>query len=117
MTSRTSAPTASHSPATALTKLSLVARKAFEAYLMVSAVAASVIKRGACGPAPREHGHLGRVGVTAGHAVAEIGPGRRGRQPHVADADDRHRASLPVGEHPHRGPAAAEWGADRDRYL
>ena len=50
MTSRTSAPTASHSPAIAFTKLSLVARKAFEAYLMVSAVAASVISSGAWVP-------------------------------------------------------------------
>ncbi len=46
MTSRTSAPTASQRPATALTKLSLVARNAFEAYLMVSAVAASVTSSG-----------------------------------------------------------------------
>ena len=38
MTSRTSAPTASDNRATALTKLSLVAKKALEAYLMVSAV-------------------------------------------------------------------------------
>ncbi len=53
MTSRTSAPTASHRPATALTKLSLVARKALEAYLMVSAVAASVISSGAWVPANR----------------------------------------------------------------
>ncbi len=41
-TSRTSAPTASHRLDTAFTKLSLVARKALDAYLMVSAVAASV---------------------------------------------------------------------------
>ena len=47
-TSRTSAPTTSHKLATALTKLSFVARKALEAYLMVSAVAASVTMRGAC---------------------------------------------------------------------
>ena len=53
MTSRTSAPTASHRPATALTKLSLVARKALEAYLIVSAVAASVISSGAWVPANR----------------------------------------------------------------
>ena len=53
MTSLTSAPTASHSPATAFTKLNLVARKALEAYLMVSAVAASVISRGAWVPANR----------------------------------------------------------------
>ena len=51
MTSRTSAPTASHRLATALTKLSLVARKALEAYLIVSAVAASVMRSGACVPA------------------------------------------------------------------
>ena len=51
MTSRTSAPTASQRPATALTKLSLVARKALEAYLIVSAVAASVMSRGAWVPA------------------------------------------------------------------
>ena len=50
MTSRTSAPTASHRPATALTKLSLVARKALDAYLIVSAVAASVISSGAWVP-------------------------------------------------------------------
>ena len=46
-TSRTSAPTASHRLATAFTKLSLVARKALEAYLIVSAVAASVTMSGA----------------------------------------------------------------------
>ena len=42
MTSVTSAPTASHSAAMALMKLILVAKKAFEAYLMVSAVVGSV---------------------------------------------------------------------------
>ncbi len=36
-----------------MTKLSLVARKAFDAYLMVSAVAASVIRRGAWVPENR----------------------------------------------------------------
>ena len=46
-TSRTSAPTASHRLATAFTNDSLVARKALEAYLIVSAVAASVTIRGA----------------------------------------------------------------------
>ena len=46
-TSRTSAPTASHRLDTAFTKLSLVARKALDAYLIVSAVAASVTISGA----------------------------------------------------------------------
>jgi hypothetical protein len=46
-TSATSAPTASHTAATALMKLSLVARKALEAYLIVSADAGSVIMIGA----------------------------------------------------------------------
>jgi len=42
-TSVTSAPTSSHTAAMALTKLILVARKALEAYLIVSAEAGSVI--------------------------------------------------------------------------
>ena len=42
-----SAPTVSHRFATALMKLSLVARKALHAYLMVSAVVASVTRSGA----------------------------------------------------------------------
>jgi hypothetical protein len=42
-TSRTSAATASHRLARALTKETLVARKAFEAYLIISAVRRSVI--------------------------------------------------------------------------
>src|SRR5918997_5806906 len=46
-TSRTSAPTASHTLAMALTKLTLVARKALQAYLIVSAVAGSVTMTGA----------------------------------------------------------------------
>ena len=46
-TSETSAPTSSHTAAIALTKLILVARKALEAYLMVSAEAGSVISVGA----------------------------------------------------------------------
>ena len=49
-TSFTSAPTASHTAATALTKLILVARNAFEAYLMVSAEAGSVTMMGAVRP-------------------------------------------------------------------
>src|SRR5688572_22270086 len=49
-TSFTSAPTASHTAATALTKDSLVARNALLAYLMVSADAASVIMIGARTP-------------------------------------------------------------------
>ena len=53
MTSRTSAPTASHNPATALMKLSLVARNALDAYLIVSAVAESVISKGAWVPEKR----------------------------------------------------------------
>src|SRR5204862_3477047 len=46
-TSRTSAPTASHTLASAFTKLTLVARKALDAYLMVSAEAGSVMTSGA----------------------------------------------------------------------
>src|SRR5437763_9815888 len=46
-TSRTSAPTASQRLATALTKLTLVARKAFDAYLIVSADEGSVTISGA----------------------------------------------------------------------
>ena len=49
-TSLTSAPTASHTAAMALTKLILVARKAFEAYLIVSADAGSVTMIGAVTP-------------------------------------------------------------------
>ena len=45
--SRTFAPTASHSPAMVLMKVSLVARNAFEAYLMSSEVVASVMTAGA----------------------------------------------------------------------
>ena len=46
-TSRTSAPTASHTLATALTKVTLAARKALDAYLIVSAEAGSVTMTGA----------------------------------------------------------------------
>src|SRR5215210_7268734 len=46
-TSRTSAPTASHTLATALAKVTLAARKAFDAYLIVSADAGSVTITGA----------------------------------------------------------------------
>ena len=49
-TSLASAPTASHSAATALTNESLVARKALLAYLMVSAEAGSVTMSGAGTP-------------------------------------------------------------------
>ena len=49
-TSLTSAPTASHSAATALTNESLAARKALLAYLMVSAEAGSVTMSGAGTP-------------------------------------------------------------------
>ena len=48
MTSSTSAPTPSQIAAIALTKLSLVARKALAAYLIVSADAGSVMTT--CGP-------------------------------------------------------------------
>src|SRR5688500_17609599 len=50
ITSFTSAPTASQMAATAFTKLSLVARKALHAYLMVSADAGSVTMSGAGTP-------------------------------------------------------------------
>ena len=49
-TSFTSAPTASHTAATALMNESLVARNAFAAYLMVSADAGSVTISGAGTP-------------------------------------------------------------------
>src|SRR5215218_7954844 len=49
-TSLTSAPTASHTAAMAFTKLILAARKALDAYLMVSADAGSVTIRGAARP-------------------------------------------------------------------
>src|SRR5215471_16342039 len=49
-TSLTSAPTASHTAAMALTKLILLARKALEAYLIVSADAGSVTMIGAVTP-------------------------------------------------------------------
>ena len=49
-TSLTSAPTASHTAAMAFTKLILVARKALDAYLMVSAEAGSVTWSGAGSP-------------------------------------------------------------------
>ena len=45
-----SAPTASHTAATALTKLIFVARKALAAYLIVSADAGSVTMSGAAMP-------------------------------------------------------------------
>ena len=64
-TSRTSAPTASHRLDTALTKLSLVARKALEAYLMVSAVAASVTISGAWVDG-EQRAHPGRGGLVVG---------------------------------------------------
>src|SRR3954467_1605407 len=53
-TSRTSAPTASQTLAMALTKETLVARNAFDAYLMVSAEAGSVTITGAWMPSKRE---------------------------------------------------------------
>ena len=49
-TSFTSAPTDSHTAATALTKESFVARKALEAYLMISAEGGSVTISGAATP-------------------------------------------------------------------
>ena len=49
-TSLTSAPTASHTAAMALTKLIFVAKKALEAYLIVSAEAGSVTMIGAVTP-------------------------------------------------------------------
>jgi hypothetical protein len=49
-TSLTSAPTASHTAAMALTKLILVARNAFDAYLIVSADGGSVTMIGAVTP-------------------------------------------------------------------
>ncbi len=49
-TSLTSAPTASHTAATALTNESLVARNALDAYLIVSADAGSVTIIGAATP-------------------------------------------------------------------
>src|SRR5438094_9615188 len=52
-TSRTSAPTASHTLAMALTNDTFVARKALEAYLMVSADAGSVTITGAWIPSKR----------------------------------------------------------------
>src|SRR5438067_11237364 len=52
-TSRTSAPTASHTLAMALTQYTLVARKALDAYLMVSADAGSVTLTGAWMPSNR----------------------------------------------------------------
>ena len=44
-------------------------------------------------PALVQHGHLGRIGVAAGHPVAEMGQRGRGRKAHVADPDDGHRAA------------------------
>ena len=62
--------------------------------------------------APLQHGHLGGIGVAAGHPVAEMGErGRRG-QADVADPDDGHRVDRPTGGWPNADslvPAEPPW--------
>ena len=113
MTSRTSAPTASHRLATALTKLSLVARKALEAYLIVSAVAASVTISGAW-VRGEERADPGRRGLVVGPDHDPVG---------VEAVVDGRALAQELGVRHHRDVGAVEEPLDqqgrshRDRRL
>ncbi len=97
ITSLTSAPTASHTAAMAFTKLILVARKALEAYLMVSAEAGSVTINGRREPHV-QRGHPHRGGLVVGADDHPVG---------VQEVVDRGALAqeLRVRDHAHVGSA------------
>ena len=102
-----SAPTASHTAATALTKLIFVARKALAAYLIVSAEAGSVTMSGAAMPRYSDgHPHRRRLVVGADDdavGVQEVVDG--GALPEELRV--RHDVHVGTAEHPLDDPGRA----------